>query len=1191
MSAEQLAFPVIGIRALAVLLSFVGAAVVARGQPHNLPGLWSRMNDGGYIDANEPLLGFDWPYKVSALTQPGGQVIYVFASQRGMAMGRFTQNNRWEFWTNTGWSHLTSAVPLAIDQASGLYLGAILTPHPQHADGFLAVADTSIRSGKTELNVHRFSAHIEFDGVNFRQWTGGGVDGYHPTAMRGLIRSFSRADSTFAYNPDCESGILIGIIGNFNSTNFRDQLTATRMDMSLNGRWRRWRCTLGTCVAAPSCTCVGAWHSNNSWIHWSAPDLLRDTFILNPNADLESERFAAPRASFLPISNTYLVTYSYAPHYGSTSESVKACRYRVSTCGTESIPQWEWWNGANGWQACGDYGFVDVAPVQGLRRQQLHWYDDTAVVLYANNGSLFEVLYDGTQGSESFSEPTLVTTLHASPNFNGEMLFCAAVDGGENLWLAYRDATGNIQVRTRHPGGNWSIAETIWERSSATHALSPLALVFRGIADAILFVEEQDTQTHIRRLFALSNALGGPPTELVSRPAVPAADPAHLSFTRRTGNGSRRAGETAAFLGNFAANYIAVDSDGYVYTGRTTDYGVAVHPPASVGPESNHVWSGYWDHTWFPSGVAVDNVRRRVYAGNFFVAAAGNGLVSDGRVFACEMDDLRDRSYGWKTVGPLPARFDRTYFPTILQTPGAANQSSNERIFDSPAGLAVDEPRGLLYVVNALECRIDVFDIVNTQNRLGPFARSAFSNGVSAQGDVEAVVNGMVAANLVSETDPSGTMLSWEASDLASVLAYIASHFPNQPAGTDRDTFLRNVHRLFKAYHDQPVYVRSFGARGVASGQFQFPQGIDVDRDGNIYVVDCENHRVQKWTLGQNNEPVFGFSWGQVGYGACEFLYPVGIAVDDAYNRVYVTDPHNARVQVFDTTGTFVHQFGSYSDAGEIHQLLNTNGVAADDRGTIFLGIDRDLAQFRVADEPPILNVEEPQPCAIVPHGKNTFSGTVTDDWGVNQLVVQVFAGETLLPVWIEPAPPEEFQVVWTLPSNVPTGSPGRVVITATDTIGQTFSRIIHVQLGGEGPKDDLDGDGMPDTCDNCPEDPNSDQADCNGDGIGDACQPDCNENCVPDSDDISSGRSFDCNANAVPDECERVHSDCNCDGNIDFVDINAFNTALQGCEAYHVAYPMCNWLNADCNCDGVVNAADTDSFMACLFGGTCVCP
>src|SRR5439155_15803427 len=37
-------------------------------------------------------------------------------------------------------------------------------------------------------------------------------------------------------------------------------------------------------------------------------------------------------------------------------------------------------------------------------------------------------------------------------------------------------------------------------------------------------------------------------------------------------------------------------------------------------------------------------------------------------------------------------------------------------------------------------------------------------------------------------------------------------------------------------------------------------------------------------------------------------------------------------------------------------------------------------------------------------------------------------------------------------------------------------------------PRDDADGDGVSDACDNCPNTANADQADSDGDGVGDAC-------------------------------------------------------------------------------------------------------
>ncbi len=88
---------------------------------------------------------------------------------------------------------------------------------------------------------------------------------------------------------------------------------------------------------------------------------------------------------------------------------------------------------------------------------------------------------------------------------------------------------------------------------------------------------------------------------------------------------------------------------------------------------------------------------------------------------------------------------------------------------------------------------------------------------------------------------------------------------------------------------------------------------------------------------------------------------------------------------------------------------------------------------------------------------------------------------------------------------------------------------------------EDSDGDGIPDSQDNC-DLPNPDQLDCNGNGFGDVCdieygtsmdcngngipdecEADCNTNGVPDDCDIANGTSEDADGNGIPDECEVV--------------------------------------------------------------------
>ena len=41
---------------------------------------------------------------------------------------------------------------------------------------------------------------------------------------------------------------------------------------------------------------------------------------------------------------------------------------------------------------------------------------------------------------------------------------------------------------------------------------------------------------------------------------------------------------------------------------------------------------------------------------------------------------------------------------------------------------------------------------------------------------------------------------------------------------------------------------KSWGNEGTDNGQFDFPSGVAVDIDGNVFVTDTQNHRIQKFT-------------------------------------------------------------------------------------------------------------------------------------------------------------------------------------------------------------------------------------------------------------------------------------------------------------------------------------------------------
>jgi sugar lactone lactonase YvrE len=89
---------------------------------------------------------------------------------------------------------------------------------------------------------------------------------------------------------------------------------------------------------------------------------------------------------------------------------------------------------------------------------------------------------------------------------------------------------------------------------------------------------------------------------------------------------------------------------------------------------------------------------------------------------------------------------------------------------------------------------------------------------------------------------------------------------------------------------------------GVEGETFTRPTDVAWDSDGNVYIADGmgPNARVIKFEKGGK----FVKSWGATGTGQGQFKAVTSIAIDKA-NNVYVADPGNKRIQVFDSNGTF----------------------------------------------------------------------------------------------------------------------------------------------------------------------------------------------------------------------------------------------------------------------------------------------
>jgi len=172
-------------------------------------------------------------------------------------------------------------------------------------------------------------------------------------------------------------------------------------------------------------------------------------------------------------------------------------------------------------------------------------------------------------------------------------------------------------------------------------------------------------------------------------------------------------------------------------------------------------------------------------------------------------------------------------------------------------------------------------------------------------------------------------------------------------------------------------FIRAFGSFGRGEGQFNMPSDLAFDRQGKtLFVLDSYNYRVEAFDKDGN----FLFTWGGPGSGNDQFIWPYGLeAGKDGF--VYVSDAGAQRVQKFDEKGRFLDSFGSFgSDVG---QFYKPKGIAMSDRGILYV---LDFGNHRGQMLDPHSGKGRLRPKSAGDVTASTSGGSFIGEWGIGEL-------------------------------------------------------------------------------------------------------------------------------------------------------------------------------------------------------------
>ena len=215
--------------------------------------------------------------------------------------------------------------------------------------------------------------------------------------------------------------------------------------------------------------------------------------------------------------------------------------------------------------------------------------------------------------------------------------------------------------------------------------------------------------------------------------------------------------------------------------------------------------------------------------------------------------------------------------------------------FTSPIDIAVDDRRGFIYVSDSTQRVVKIFRIA------GKTFEKEIGKGVFER-PTGIAINEKTSELLVVDT-LSAKVLRYNLNGL-----YLKGKFGGNGTEAGKFHYPTNIFvaengNIFvsdslnfriQVFTPQGEFLSTFGSAGDSPGYFSRPRGVAADSEGNIYVVDAIFDNIQ--IFDQNGSLLMAFGGPGNGYG--QFWLPAGIYIDKN-DTIYVSDYHNKRVQVF----------------------------------------------------------------------------------------------------------------------------------------------------------------------------------------------------------------------------------------------------------------------------------------------------